>query len=248
MTSGRAYWRNRESPKFSNMLQRSLFLFGIPLAVAILAIISEYSGFDLWLAGHFYDPVSQSWPYESRFLTTTVLHTGAKDFMVLIALLNLLSVPITYFIPNLRPYSKHLLYVFVAALTGSLVVGELKSLTHICTPWELTQFDGDKPYIRLFDAVPPGAEVGYGFAYLGLYFALMIQGHRYRYHALLVPLLLGITFSVTQEIRGAHFLSHDMFSFVICWTSALLWLLVIYGRDILKSAHTRTFNLPPMQG
>lgn len=229
------------------MSQRVLFLFAIPVFVSLLAVISEYTGFDLWLTGHFYAPVSQSWPYKSRFLTTTVLHTGAKDFMVLIALLNLLAVPITYFIPKLRPYSKHLLYVFVAALTGSLVVGELKSLTHIYTPWELTLFDGDKPYIRLFDAVPPGAEVGYGFpgghssggfAYLDMYFALLVQRHRYQYYALLIPLLLGIIFSATQEVRGAHFLSHDMFSFVICWTSALLWSLVFYGRDVLKSAHT----------
>jgi membrane-associated PAP2 superfamily phosphatase len=226
------------------MSQRALFLFGIPVLVSLLAIISEYTGFDLWLASHFYDAVSQNWPYKSLYLTSTVLHVGAKNVMVAIALLNLAAIPVSYFIPRFKPYSKHLLYIFIAAVTGTLVVGELKSLTHIYTPWELSLFDGNKPYIRLFDHVPPGAEVGYafpgghssgGFAYLSLYFALLIQQHRYRHYALLFPLVVGITFAVTQEVRGAHFLSHDMFSFVICWISALLWSFVFYGRQVLKS-------------
>lgn len=225
------------------MSRFTLLSISVPLLAALLAIISEYSGFDLWLASHFYDAVSQSWPYRSLFLTTSVLHTGAKNVMVGIALLNLVAIPVSFFTPSLRPYSKHLLYIFVAALTGSLVVAELKSVTHIYIPWELNLFDGNKPYIRLFDPVPPGAEVGYGFpgghssggfAYLSLFFALSIQQHRYRYYALLLVLLTGFTFAATQEVRGAHMLSHDIFSFAICWTSAVLWAFVFYGRKMLN--------------
>jgi len=34
-------------------------------------------------------------------------------------------------------------------------------------------------------------------------------------------------FAATQEVRGAHFLSHDLFSLVICWYAALAvdWLM-----------------------
>lgn len=222
------------------MSKRLLFLhIGIPIFVAVLAVISEYSGFDLWLAGHFYDSATQTWPYRSLFVTTTILHTGAKNVMVLIALVNLLAIPASWFIPVLAPYRKHLIYVLLSALTGTLLVGELKSLTHIYTPWDLALFNGTHPYIRLFDTVPPGAEVGYGFpgghssggfAYLSLYFVMMLHRHPYRKYALLVPLLIGITFSLTQQIRGAHFISHGMFSFVICWCSALLWSLLFYPR------------------
>ena len=40
-------------------------------------------------------------------------------------------------------------------------------------------------------------------------------------------LVLGGVFAATQEVRGAHFLSHDLFSLVICWYAALAvdWLM-----------------------
>jgi membrane-associated PAP2 superfamily phosphatase len=219
------------------MTSRLLVHIGIPVLVAALAILSEYSGFDLWLAGHFYDATTQTWPYSSLFITTTILHTGAKNLLVLIALINLLAIPASWFIPKLAPYRKHLIYILVAGLTGTLLVSELKSLTHIYTPWDLALFNGEHPYIRLFDPVPPGAEVGYGFpgghssggfAYLGLYFVLMVHHHPLRKYGLIIPLVTGIILSLTQEIRGAHFLSHDMFSFVICWSSALIWSWIFY--------------------
>jgi len=212
----------------------------IPVLVVIVAIVSEYSGLDLWLAGHFYDSASRSWPYRDRFLTSTLLHTGGKYLVAFIALTNILAILGSFVAKPLAPYRKDFIYILVAALTGIAVVAALKDLTHIYVPWDLRIFGGDRPYVRLFDAPVAGEPVGHGFpgghssggfGYLSLYFALMLHGHRYRYRALALALALGVSFSIAQQLRGAHFLSHDMFSFVVCWTSALLWALAFYPRQ-----------------
>lgn len=107
-------------------------------------------------------------------------------------------------------------------------------------PWDLTEFGGDMPYVRIFDPVPDGVPVGHafpgghssgGFAFLSVYFLLRSRAREYRYYGLVVPVLLGIVFAATQEIRGAHFLSHDLFSLAICWTAALGWSLVFFGAE-----------------
>ena len=93
-------------------------------------------------------------------------------------------------------------------------------------------------FARVFDAVPAGTPIGQGFpgghssggfAYISVYFALTAMRSKYRFYGLFLPLLLGLLFSVTQEIRGAHFPSHDMFSFVVCWLSCQFLSLFFYG-------------------
>jgi membrane-associated PAP2 superfamily phosphatase len=109
-------------------------------------------------------------------------------------------------------------------------VGILKHITHIHTPWELALFSGDQPYIRIFDPVPAGTPVGQafpaghasgGFAFFSLYFALGHVRSRFQIYGLWFALGLGLVFGLGQQVRGAHFPSHDLFSMVICWYAAL---------------------------
>jgi len=209
------------------------------VVLTLLAIASEYSGLDLYLEGLVFDPAAGSWPYRSLLLTSTIMHTYGRYFVVLLALLCFLMLVGSCCVRVLAPYRKAFLYVLVTGLTGTAIVSLLKSVTHIYTPWSLAHFGGSMPYIRIFDSAPPGSLAGHafpgghasgGFAWFGVYFLLQAAGSPYRWHALLATLLLGGLFSATQELRGAHFLSHDLFSLVICWTAALCWALVFFGR------------------
>jgi membrane-associated PAP2 superfamily phosphatase len=216
----------------------------VAVAVTLLAIASEYSGLDLYLGGLVYDNVSGTWPYRSLFLTSTVLHTWGRYFVVLLGLSGVVLLLAGYRVRTLAPYRKALLFVLVAGVTGPAIVSLLKSTTHIYTPWSLAQFGGTMPYVRLFDSAPPGSLPGHafpgghasgGFAWFGPYFLLLAAGSRYRRLALLFPLLLGGLFAATQELRGAHFLSHDLIALAICWTAALCWALVFFGRQTSQS-------------
>jgi membrane-associated PAP2 superfamily phosphatase len=206
----------------------------------VLAVFAEYSGLDLRIAHQFYDGTAGHWPYRSLFLTEKVLHDWAQTLVKIAGGLTTVLLAASFALPRLKPYRRVIGYFLLATATGPLIVGLLKGLTHIQTPWELAQFGGDMPYIRLFDAVPDGIPIGHafpgghssgGFAFFSLYFLLYYRAHRYRFFGLAVPLLLGTVFAVTQEIRGAHFLSHDLFSLAVCWTSALAWSLAFRRLD-----------------
>jgi hypothetical protein len=34
---------------------------------------------------------------------------------------------------------------------------------------------------------------------------------------------MGVVFGATQQLRGAHFLSHDLWTAAICWFNSLGW-------------------------
>lgn len=209
----------------------------VPLLGAAFGVYAQYSGLDLFLENLYFDPASGTWPFQKHFLTADLLHAGGRKFVLLLAVLNLLAIGASFFVELLKPYRTHLLFLMVAGLTGPAIVAGLKSITHIYSPWDLQIYGGTMPHVLLFDAIPAGAPVGHGFpgghsssgfAYLSLFFLLTTMRHKYRWYGLLFPLGLGMVFSATQEIRGAHFLSHDVFSFVICWVASFGWSLLFY--------------------
>jgi len=217
---------------------RVAFLVGI--GILLLAISGEYSGLDLYLEGLVYDASSAQWPYKSLYVTSDILHTGGRYLVIGLALCLILILLASYRISSLLPYRKAMLFVLMAAITGPAIVSILKGLTDIYTPWSLSQFGGHEPYVRIFDSTPPGSLPGHafpgghssgGFAWFGPFFLLLSTGSRWRMPALLLPLLLGGVFGITQEIRGAHFLSHDLVSMAICWLSTLAWARIMLNRE-----------------
>jgi membrane-associated PAP2 superfamily phosphatase len=93
-------------------------------------------------------------------------------------------------------------------------------------PWSLAEFGGQLPYVHLFadrpDSLPraqcfPGGHSSSGFALFSLYFLTLGRSRRLARWALGGALLVGGVFAFGQEARGAHFLSHDL------WSAALVW-------------------------
>ena len=200
-----------------------------PLCLLVVGTALEYTGFDLWWVSHFYDAQTHTWPFRHHWLFNTVNHEGGRYFNMGAGLLWLMIFSATFFARPLKRHRKIMVCFLVAAASGPLIVGMAKQTTHIYTPWDLSMFSGTMPYIRLFDPVPKGSPIGQafpsghasgGYAYLSLYF--LISGRPYRKYGLLFGLGLGTLFGIGQQVRGAHFPSHDLFSMVICWYAALI--------------------------
>jgi membrane-associated PAP2 superfamily phosphatase len=221
------------------MSKRSFWInFTVPCASFLLAVYSEYAGLDFWLSRHFYDLKLGVWPYRSHWLMEDVLHRGGRNLVVAMAIgLSLLFIG-SFFRPRLKPYRKDFAFVLVAGLSGPAIVGTFKALTHIYSPWDLLLLGGSQPYIRIFDHVPANSPVGHafpaahasgGFAWFSVFFALRrraVPGYRL---SLILPLVLGFIFGVAQQVRGAHFLSHDLVSLGTCWLCAALWFRLFYA-------------------
>lgn len=117
-------------------------------------------------------------------------------------------------------------FVLLAMVSSVAVVGGLKAVTNVDCPWDLAGFGGDRPYVTLFgdrpDSLPraacfPGAHSSSGFALVCFYFLWRDRSRRIARLALWTAIGIGLLFSLGQEARGAHFLSHDFASAGIVW-------------------------------
>ena len=221
----------------SNMRMR----FIIPLFVATFAVFSEYSGLDIALARNFYNDTTGTWPLKNDFLVAGVLHTFARDCVVYVMVGVLLLLVSSFVFKRFRPFRKGAAYMLLGSLAGVALVAILKDSTHIYTPWDLVLFGGDKPHVRIFDPSPAGLPVGHafpgghssgGFAFFSVYFLLSRYRPKYRHFGLALGLTVGGIFAAAQEMKGAHFLSHDLFSLVICWYSAFAVYKLMFHKEL----------------
>ncbi|WP_334178509.1 phosphatase PAP2 family protein [Pseudoxanthomonas sp.] len=124
-----------------------------------------------------------------------------------------------------RPAARLLLSVFASVAC----VAALKAVTQMDCPWDLAGLGGDRAFIGLFETRPaslgpaacfPAAHAAGGYAWVALYFFFLHTAPRWRHAGLAIGLLAGAVFGLTQQLRGAHFLSHDVASLAVCWTIA----------------------------
>jgi membrane-associated PAP2 superfamily phosphatase len=217
--------------------------FAIPLTLFLAAFIGlEFTPLDFQISENFYNTDLHQWPFKDNWFTETVLHKGGQAFSkimgVIVLLVLLFSLPAKSY---LHRYRKPLVFLFIASITGPIIVAILKNNTHIYCPWDLKLFGGTQPYIRLFDYAPaylkvgrcfPAGHAGGGFTFISLYFFLMIVKPQYKHYGLYSGLLLGLIYGIAQQMRGAHFLSHDLFSLAVCWLASLTWFLIIFRRNL----------------
>lgn len=218
-------------------LEPFLQLAVFPLYPVLMAVVMEYSGFDLWWEARFYDAAARIWPWRDHWLFDQVIHSGGRQLNICLAALWLGAFLTSALRPALKKYQKPLLFFLAATATGPLLVGALKHITHIYTPWDI--FSGSFPYIRLFDPVPDGLPAGGafpaghasgGYAFVSLYFLLDALGFSRKWPGLAPGLILGAVFGIGQQVRGAHFPSHDLITLAICWYSPLLIYSLFYPK------------------
>lgn len=116
----------------------------------------------------------------------------------------------------------------VALLSSLALVSAGKALSHTSCPWDLAQFGGVARYVShwqwgLRDGGSghcfPGGHASAGFAFLSLYFAWRDDAPRLARWCLAAALLGGLALGAVQQLRGAHFLSHNLWTAWLCWTT-----------------------------
>jgi membrane-associated PAP2 superfamily phosphatase len=179
---------------------------------------------DAW----FFDRPSHHWlgTGSGDWWAHRLIHTGGGWFVRGIAAVTLVVWLLSFATPRLRASRRTALFIVIAMFLATGVVGLLKSVTNVDCPWDLAGYGGGNPYVALFADRPdalarakcfPGAHASSGFALLCFYFVLRDRSRRLALWALAGALAVGLLFSIGQEARGAHFLSHDLTSAVIVW-------------------------------
>jgi membrane-associated PAP2 superfamily phosphatase len=118
----------------------------------------------------------------------------------------------------------------LSAVTVPLVTSFLKRASNTHCPWDLERYGGSAPYIRLLESMPAGVEAGHclpgGHASSALWLIALAafwlpQQPRKALGVGVAMLLFGLGVGWVQQMRGAHFLTHTLWS---GWVScAVVW-------------------------
>ncbi len=229
-------------PVPTTFLTRYLLLPWIAALLVSWALMS--AGGDQWLADQLYRLEGHRWALQNAWVTTHLIHKGGKWLSAFATLLALVACFHAWRHARWRSWRWPLLYLVLAVGLGTGMVSLLKSLTHMDCPWDLTRYGGLREYVGLFAARPtdmprgvcfPAGHASAGYAWVSLYFFALMVRPAWRWRGLAVGLLAGAVFGFAQQLRGAHFLSHDLWTLMTCWTVALGLYLV--GLAVSRPAH-----------
>lgn len=199
----------------------------LPLALgAALLWGIDVAGVDRALSDAFYDPATRSFPLRHAWLLDVVMHHWAKYLVGTVGALCVAGYALSFVLPPLAPHRHALLFLALAMGLSTLTVSSLKLLFSRHCPWDLEIYGGFAPYEALLQAIPEGVKPGHcfpgghasaGFALMSFYFVFLPHRRDLAMLALAVGAAAGLALGIGRVMQGAHFLSHNVWSGLICW-------------------------------
>ena len=221
-----------ESKKQMNAVPWLLWL-SLPLALFPLLIWLELKA-DIAISALFYDAQSASFPWREHALTSAIHQFGRLPAALIFLGFALASV--------LHQRHRRMIefvqtrFVCLSMLVCLIVVNLIKRSANSACSWDLVEFGGHYPHLNWFASLPfamppghcwPGAFSLSGFGLIAVYFYLYARAS-YRRATLVLALIVlyANALGFVQVMRGAHGLSHQLWTGLICWYLSLLcyWL------------------------
>lgn len=208
----------------SRTLQRHA---AVTVGVLLLLLALDLAELDLPLARLFGGP--EGFPYREHWLLAVVMHEGAR--LAAWAVVLWLSIGVWWPTGPLRRIpTRARLQLAVTPLAAALVVGVLKSASASSCPWDMAEFGRVAhhlphwPWSSAADGGSgrcfPAGHAAAGFGFLGGWFAWRRHDGRQAMLWLAAALAGGFALGIAQQVRGAHFLSHTLYSAWVCWCVA----------------------------
>ena len=201
------------------------FRLGVLTLVALAAVMAwDATGGDLLLARM--AGSAMGFPLRSNPFMVHVMHEGARDlsWVLVIGLFAAIRWPFAFLRRLGTPERAQLA---VTVLASVIAVSILKNLSQTSCPWDLQEFGGVARYVSHWswgvnDGGPggcfPAGHASAAFAYVGGYFVLRRVSPRVAGIWLGVAVVAGLVLGVAQQLRGAHYMSHTLWTAWVCWT------------------------------
>lgn len=191
-----------------------------------LLLLWEAGGLDLALAG--LAGGQAGFPWRAHWLLTAVLHDAARLLAFAVAAWLLLGIWWPTGPLRVLPRSARVRWL-ASVVLAVLLVNVLKHASRTSCPWDVAGFGGAVPYLSHLDwgardggpgrCFPAGHAVA-GFGFIGGYFALRVDSPRAARAWLWASLAAGFLLGGAQQLRGAHFMSHTLWTGWLSWASA----------------------------
>jgi membrane-associated PAP2 superfamily phosphatase len=208
-------------------------------AIALCALLGD-GRIDLAISRWFFDETRHAFPLTNQWFLKVVLHDAARTVGA-VAALALLGLAVTSWLTkqpkHLHAQRQALLFTASACFAGAAAVEILKHFSVHACPWDLAPFGGTLTYRPLFGAAvasqaihgcSPAAHPLVGYAWLGVGFALTPSARSTAWRTWTIAFVLGTCCGIVQIMRGAHFLSHVLWSAWTVWAVNVA-LLALWG-------------------
>ena len=226
-----------------NVDKRSFLLWHLgPALVAALALLAlETTRLDSTVSNWFFDTASERFPLRYNATFEIVTHQWAKYIVVLVASAVIATLLMSFVVSALKRQRQLLLFLSLALALAPATVTVLKAASQRHCPYDLAAYGGYAVRLGLLDNLPPGQPPGHcfpsghasaGFALLAFYFAgLRLGNRRLALAGLWGGLSAGMLFGMARVAQGAHFLSHNLWSALVCWLVILALYVAVIGLD-----------------
>ena len=197
---------------------------GLAACALLIYWLGTCTDVDLRLADAMFDRLHGVFPWRHAWLADTFNHRILKTVLT-VAAASVIAAAIadaTWPRARLGPAGRlRLRIVALAAVLVPLATSLLKGQSIAHCPWDLARYGGAEPYVRIFEALPLGASAGHclpaGHASSALWLVslavLWLPGApRKAMLAALLSLAAGFAVGWMQQLRGAHFLTHTLWS------------------------------------
>lgn len=181
---------------------------------------------DRSLIANYYDAARHAFPLRDDDFTQFVLYGGEKFAVVAAGIAVLGAFVLSYLVPHWSHQRRRLLWLFAGMAGATMLVSIIKHQSPLHCPWDLAEYGGYAPYRGLFDSLPaditpgrcfPSGHASGGFAIFAFYFSFRHTHPKMARLAAFAGLALGLLMGWTQMMRGAHFLSHAVWSGWMEW-------------------------------
>jgi len=205
-------------------MKRPVYSIPLLLAATFVAILLwDVSGLDLALALPFGGPYG--FPLRNAWLLTTVLHAGGLALAWAVA--GWLCVGVRWPSGPLRRLDvRQRVQLVLTLLLVVTAVSAFKRFSMTSCPWHLSVFGGAADWVSHWalasggDGGPghcfPAGHAAAGFAFIGGYFVFRDRDPVLARAWLGASLLAGFVLGGAQQMRGAHFMSHTLWTAWIC--------------------------------
>lgn len=216
---------------FQSKIQRGRVLWWIevfwPLVILLVLFgLVLLSDLDLRISRIFYSP-TQSWVWRDNYWLKSMVHDLGHQVILMVYGLVLACWCGCCFAVRWQPLRSALGYLLTAVLMSVAVVNIGKHLIHFPCPWDLTVFGGVMPgllsaysWAAQAHGCFPAGHASSGYAWMCIYFVAKVYRPSWRFYGLALAFMIGLIFGVAQQLRGAHFLSHDIAAMACAWSVA----------------------------
>lgn len=207
----------------------------LALSAVLLLWLFHATHIDLRLETPYYDAINRTFPWRYAWISKYFLHRYLKYALLVVgaavwvvALSTRFRAQPTRFLATHHRRWWFVAWCFVAV---PITIGVLRRLSPMHCPWEITEFGGHAPYFDLLSAAPAGIRAGHCFptafvasgSWLLAFALLWYPEHKLRSVTIgIAALLFSFALGWVQQMRGAHFLSHTLWSLWVSWAVVLL--------------------------